>query len=418
LGSYKLDRIIILIVFFLISCTKVQPIRVIGDIPLHTYVSSLDDLKKLNSKYEISNILLIGEDGVSVEISPSSISELFLRWDKAWNLDSETLPSFIKIKNLSKIAVESNYLNHSFAHYDGFDYKNFITNYDYILLNSEFIGSADKNNHKVNKYITNINNGYFHDITSDSLLVIFSSGQEMYIENNKFTDIKFNLDCWTLDDSHVSIIWEDSPISSLNDLSNIISDQSHKNSLLLICLDGFGYFMWENLVNSNHHCYLTTLNFKPTRAIYPPKTKTSLSVIGKETNNNLFNHLNFSNGVIIEEDKAFYTSKYDIILNNKNDSINIDESIFYKAIEYLENSFNFVFVHFHSIDDTAHKYGTYSLETIKAILQVSEYVEELMKKSSNTIIFSDHGLHNSKFSGIHGTNRLEDMLALYYIEEL
>lgn len=77
---------------------------------------------------------------------------------------------------------------------------------------------------------------------------------------------------------------------------------------------------------------------------------------------------------------------------------------------------DFLFIHFHGIDDAGHTYGIDAPEYAAAIQYVDQAVGQIISKlpqNSLLIIFSDHGMHNSNSPaklGEHGHLYSEDML--------
>lgn len=81
-----------------------------------------------------------------------------------------------------------------------------------------------------------------------------------------------------------------------------------------------------------------------------------------------------------------------------------------------------MFVHFHGIDDANHDYSPYSTESKEKILEVEQYISELIKDyDGNVIIISDHGSvtieDNGTKTGKHGVFRVEDMFVPFFFFE-
>ena len=83
----------------------------------------------------------------------------------------------------------------------------------------------------------------------------------------------------------------------------------------------------------------------------------------------------------------------------------------------------FIFAHFHEIDDAAHAEGPVGLACMEKLRETDAYIEELSGIFSGEILLiSDHGIHETEDGGDHGENPccdaanpydMEDMLAVW-----
>jgi hypothetical protein len=199
------------------------------------------------------------------------------------------------------------------------------------------------------------------------------------------------------------------PDISLNSIQEEIHNQDYNSPLMLICIDGYGFNMYEFAIANHIETFLTNNDIKPLLSVYPPKTINALNLVGKGKKDKLFEGIKAKSGIILTEKKVFYTSKYEIKLHST------DEETFQKALIEMENSYSFIFIHFKNIDYTAHEFGHLANETMQAIQQVSTYIETLMIYNKyKIIIFSDHGFHSENGKGIHGENIEDDMIGIYW----
>ena len=92
-----------------------------------------------------------------------------------------------------------------------------------------------------------------------------------------------------------------------------------------------------------------------------------------------------------------------------------------RAIE--EGIPDFLWIHFHGVDDVGHTYGTGVQEELDKMREVDGYVRDIcqaLPPDTLVIIGSDHGMHNEsggERAGNHGTLRLEDMLVPFWVIE-
>ena len=94
-----------------------------------------------------------------------------------------------------------------------------------------------------------------------------------------------------------------------------------------------------------------------------------------------------------------------------------DDNTFANAMRAIEQGMpDFLWVHFHGVDDYGHTYGVGGPEEPKKMTEVDGYVRQIgqaLPPDTLVIIGSDHGMHNEpggERAGNHGTLRPEDML--------
>ena len=113
----------------------------------------------------------------------------------------------------------------------------------------------------------------------------------------------------------------------------------------------------------------------------------------------------------------------DLVLStDDNHSGTNDDEVFQNALNKIRQGMHdFLWVHFHGIDDTGHTYGPWSPETIQRVEAIDGYVKQLLDASpSNTLflITADHGMHTGnegQRTGEHGNLIAEDMLIPLFI---
>jgi len=107
-----------------------------------------------------------------------------------------------------------------------------------------------------------------------------------------------------------------------------------------------------------------------------------------------------------------------------------DEEVLANAQMALESEPDLIFVHFHEIDEAAHKSGppasfpfptleklTKSILTHEKIKEIDGYVRVLVEGyDGRVIITADHGMHETEEGGDHGQFLAEDMIVPYIIK--
>jgi hypothetical protein len=433
MGKSASDKVIfLLLLILLVSCSQPATLPVFGDIPNQTYISSLKCLQQLADQHNIRRILFTTRDNVSVEVSVNSLSEIDIKFQKeTWNITSETLPQTINLRDIVHIVVESDFIDNQLALFDYINEFKYITLYNHYKSLLDFVGTSEKNDHTIRKYTLKNHDKSINQTAlvlrefsrdAENFLVIYHSGLEKTI--NK-VDLKVDMvaNAWYIGEEQISIIWKNPP----KGVSTLIQDINRTElPLLLILVDGLGYFMHSNAsTHASEHWEengrffikmaegrLTTRNIEPLRIVFPPKTRNAMVALGSDSpRRELFTNIQTEKGVIITDSIVPYTSKFPIRQHRSGGGV--DERIFETAKKYVNDNYDFIFVHFHSIDDVAHEHGPYSKMTRDQINIVEDYIEQLMNlRPVNTIIFSDHGLSAVKNHGEHGKNRIEEMVGV------
>ncbi|MCL2064804.1 MAG: alkaline phosphatase family protein [Candidatus Cloacimonetes bacterium] len=419
-----------IIIFFcvFVGCRKEPTLPIFGDIPIGTSITSLDDLQELVTIHNISNIFLVTKDSIAVEMRIASLSELNIVYKKGqWDIKSETLPRTTNLKDLHYIAVESDFQDYRLALFNGVDKQEHLSAYQGIKKEFEVIGTSSMNGHSIWKY-EYVSPYYYFICNADTLLTVFKNGNESFFTPTELSDIlifekthwkiksiKDKVDFSTNDSEIVTILWENYPNESIFDIYTKLYTLNRSNlPTLLILIDGLGWNMVENAKARNRSVFFENLDLKPMRVKYPPKTRTVMALIETWFHEIEKNVADLLRAVIIQNDRSYLSTKIPIILNtDRNNDGFIDDEVFETAMEYIKMDYDFILVHFKSIDDVSHVYGPYSENTIQRIEQVCFYVQKLMDSwEGAVIIFSDHGQHNQGFQGNHGVNRIEDMVGI------
>ena len=293
------------------------------------------------------------------------------------------------------------------------------------LKEYELLGISKKNNHFAKKF--NWSNKFKLNFEKDSLLAIFTNGTEHWFKINKneeLANLKRESHYFILEEDTVLALWTDPPKMDVYKLHHFLKKKSIEDPILLIFLDSVGWRFWQHTTILKQSGFLSQFDLKPMRAAYPPKTKFNYWAVGtgenlsEESNENKifspFFDIN-KKGLIIEGDKLLFQSPFPQIsvLDINNDG-NIDEEIFQEAMKHLKEKYDFLFVHFHSVDDIGHKTGAYSNERIEQLKLVGEYIKDLSTNWEGQVyIFSDHGMHTESGKGVHYLPSEEDMIAIW-----
>lgn len=228
------------------------------------------------------------------------------------------------------------------------------------------------------------------------------------------------------------------PKASITDAYYDISNSLEDTDVLFILLDGFGYHQYIYALENG---YLPFLGKQPRAvkalSVYKPVTNAGLAAIitGKYPVENgvhsrrerelmvdsifkLAKDLN-KRTIYLEGDIGILKTEIQPVLHlDENKDGFTDDEVFESTMDAIREGYNFIFTHFHGIDDCGHTYGDLSKETMEFINRVDGYLEEIISKwKGKVIITADHGVHSTETGGDHGEFRYENMVVPYITAE-
>lgn len=122
---------------------------------------------------------------------------------------------------------------------------------------------------------------------------------------------------------------------------------------------------------------------------------------------------------LLEADIKILNSEIEPILHiDTNNDGDIDDEIYETAKKLASEDYDFIFIHFHGIDDRGHSYGPKDKRTMDYIVTIDGYLEEISNIWDGPIILTaDHGMHKIEDGGNHGICIKEDMVVPYFKKE-
>lgn len=428
--------IILLLIFS--ACSKKSTLTISGNIPQIKNINKTGNLHEIlqaefptiNSEFE--QILLIANDELAVEISFIALKEIQLIKDKhGFSSKTKILPEVCNIRGLKEIVIYRQTQENSVFLLEKNNTQAMISPYLARFSEYKILGESSKNDFESRKM--NFETDFSFESEADSLLIVFEDGSENWLYNLDFVErhstllykqiildnnrIKFN-------EKNISAIWRNPPKKSMKELHKYIIEASQKEPLLLILLDSFGWKYSQNLEALGLK-FFDDFSFYPLIASFPPRTKFNLFSVGTGKNlqtsidKKIFTEIanNTQNALIIEGDQILYESpvKQISVLDDNNDNF-IDEEIFNEAMKHISEPLDFLFVHFHSLDDVGHRTTAYSDERLEQLGKDEKYITDLSENwKGKVLLFSDHGMHTENGKGTHYNGCAEDMLAIWGI---
>lgn len=254
---------------------------------------------------------------------------------------------------------------------------------------------------------------------------------------------------------HVSI--NNSEIKDINDVKDIKGIYLYENyhsitdayyftkefmdkgeKVLTVLLDGFSLGQYNYAVENNYISFLNNYYNNEALSVYTPVTNAGYAAIltGQTPDKNGVHDRSFREMKVdsvfkyaIENNKDSILLEGDIkILNTEieprlhidiNKDGDTDDEMFNSAMaaaSEVSEDYDFIFIHFHGIDDRGHSYGPYSNEAMDYIKKIDSYIEQIsLNWDGKIILTADHGMHETKEGGNHGECRAQDMIVPFFI---
>lgn len=407
--------------------------------------SIIEKIKPLMAEYDL---IIKSDDYFSVRLSGEGLEGTHLVYDQneKWVYLSEVHPKNSKVKNINEIIIVSKVVDYGLG-LNIIDAEETI-NYSLGALHSrgyQLVPMIDGNTSKtvdgkryeidVMKYKKMIPLNNLADTEASTIMVATRTGEFEYLSNqdiyvlldsNNLGIYDYNRD--TTYSDVVGVMLNPPDMSNLEIYGMVEKYLENEEKVLLILVDGFSYFQYQDYVMDNPDFYMSGIetSYKST-TVYKPVTNSGMTAIltgvkpaisgvldrsyREVKSKTIFeraDELNKSN-ILIEGDINILNISVETILNfDKNKDGFFDDDVFDSAMENLDK--DLVFVHFHNVDDSGHDTGPDSKETLERIKVTDGYIRQLADSwSGKLIIVSDHGMHKTEEGGDHGDFIAQDM---------
>jgi hypothetical protein len=222
-------------------------------------------------------------------------------------------------------------------------------------------------------------------------------------------------------------VWADAPGISVTDTASEALLALEKNRVLVILLDGLGYYDIKELKPA----FLSGKNPMPARTVMPSVSSVALAAVltGKLPSENgiqaekmrepsvddmfaVASKMGKTSAMVEGSTKLINTSVEQLLNPDVNGNGSTDDEVFACAKKQLDDGVELVFVHFHGYDDIAHTHGPLSKEASLKMEELDDYVRQLCTGFYGTVLVTaDHGQHriDGDKLGEHGEFRLRDM---------
>ncbi|MFZ5969091.1 MAG: alkaline phosphatase family protein [Bacillota bacterium] len=457
----------------------VPPLRIVGDIEnCITYQNVDKGMQRYNIQYDNSRIkamkledmvgkavpvtqnydlLLVGEDGLVSRIPGTNLEESYISFspERGWEAINLRHPISSNIKRMKEIIVVSNENSWEYGLNIIEQDKNILNitpgqlYFQNMLMHPYFEGKSSKEQDgqiyetsifTLRKVIS------IHDVVEDmqidKILLMGKDGDYGYDDGTGFLEWKDHTIDYVYSDGkgrikNVAGVLINPPTETVMDAYyDALHYLENDEKVMILYLDGFGYHQYEYAMDHGYLPYLGGLSkAKKVTTVYQPVTNAGFAamITGKPPSENgvysrkqkdlrstsIFGKVKQQNkeGVLIEGDIGILNTEIPPILcSDRNGNGSTDDEIIEAALDNLQQGHDFIFVHFHGIDDYGHTYGDLAEETMDMIGTTDGYVENLITDwDGKVIITSDHGMHPNTDGGGHGSFRYEDLMIPYWV---
>ncbi len=394
------------------------------------------------------SVLLVGKDGLTSEISNNKLNDCHIAYTDAlgWQHITNSYPISSRIKLIDKIVVVSNDVKNDYAGFSDDQQTTFLSagsiyksGYSHVL---NFEGKSEIGGETVTVYTRTVtvplsqlldfessigiytkDGNSFHDRPNENSAVLFLDNSISYIKSSG--EIVEN----------VAGIVSDPSLFSISELyGDILRFIQNGEKVFVIELDGFGKNIYDKADEQGFIPFISSLDLQTANAFYPTISNVNLAtmVTGKKP---------FETGVLKRGDKEFNgqdifevlkeqgkTSVYiegsmtlldtsiQPILSVPKEGESSDVAVFNNTLEAIKQNPDFIYTHFHGIDDDATEFGPYSEQNMATVQQIDSFVKQLADIFDGTIIIiADHGVDEFEDAGAHGFVSKNNIIVPYII---
>lgn len=225
------------------------------------------------------------------------------------------------------------------------------------------------------------------------------------------------------------------PEGSITDAYYDMKEHIIYENVLFLLLDGFGYHQYEYAKENGFLPFLKDYEATKAMSVYRPVTNAGLAAIitGRTPEyNGVYSRKQrelqvgsiFKLALELERNTAYVEGNIGILNTEIQPILNLDENkdgytddeVYRCILEAIEDKKQFIFAHFHGIDDANHSCGPLSDEAMERIRTIDSYIEDIVSIWDGIVIITaDHGVHNVEDGGDHGDFRYEDLIVPYII---
>ncbi len=408
-----------------------------------------DVIKAASPRATGYSLLLIGVDGLASMIEGDDLASCYIAYSEqyAWECVNLNHPISSKIKMLHEIVVitHEGVLDPAATGLVDEQGSRAITagqlrlaGYNYAL---EFEGHSDISGHGVTVFTPHKRVPLTNQLQAENQVCVMGRNGEISYDR-KFSANSLEIGKTTLGYSDkledIAGIMANPPMTNITEVNRDALYMINKGeSVLVIELDGWGYEMFSEATRLGKQPFLSSLKVSQALAVFPPISPVGLaSMLTGQTPDKHGIHDRDNKDVAVEdifatiakmgktaayvegETSLIKTSLTPILSPDLNSQNGTDDDVYENAKIAAAKTPDFLFVHFHGIDDVATSDEPLAQSTMDKIAEVDNYVSQLVGNwNGKVIVTADHGLHKTEGGGSHGFFCREDMVVPYIITE-
>jgi hypothetical protein len=377
------------------------------------------------------SVFFSSPDGVMAQIPLSEIDHdchLSLTSENGWQFHSDIHPRQSGIKHMDKIVICAEETVSSQKCFRVIHDKNFFTLTYGQLFNAEALtfsvleGEAKMHEATTKVYsrrtLIPLSNYLINMVATmqKEVLAYYNDGSQNMIDINGYLEWRGNSVDYIAPDKisrnkDIIGIWLAAPVASITDIAAIAIDKSRSGKVMIILLDGAGYY---NLLEHAPE-FLSSYSMVPMRTVMPSISNVSLAalvtgqipIVNGVTARNMRDLLvddifkvAVDSGLkcaVVEGNSQIINMSIKQALNpDLNGDGYTDDEVMATALSLISEGTDFILVHFHGFDDVAHTYGPSSDQAAAKLYLLDNYVAELCENFIGTVLVTaDHGQHTS-----------------------
>ena len=431
----------------------VETVINLGNIQEYEGLGFVENEITLNSILDIANpynndfnVLIVGNDGLMAEINGAKIDDCTLGYKDpvGWYSITKKHPVSTKIKDIKEIVIISNETDYDKG-INIFTTEANIINITpgnlYLMRNEVFPYIDGKSKKEIDEDTYSVTvikerkllaiKGLL-DIGVDQMLAFGGQGEyenisDGYLELFENQINYINIDTREYIKNLKGILVNPPNISNMDLYYDVEHYLSSDEDVLVFFVDGLSYGQFSQSSLSSIY------KGKKANTVYKPVTNAGFAamITGKPPIENGVLNRKYRDlksdtifdiseklgkkAYLVEANLKILNTKLEPVLNidNNKDGL-LDDDIYRKSLELIEDKPNLMMVHFHSVDDFGHTFGDIADETLGEIELINTYIEDLKQKwEGQIIITADHGMHSIENGGYHGSARFEDIIIPY-----
>ena len=411
---------------------------------------TLGDIVDTAQPYAADNTVVIrGSDGLLAEVDAGQLDGMHITYtaENGWEMINDFHPPSSNIKNITEVWVVAQDTVREIA-------VNVITADENLVsltpgqffmqqtgFEPLFHGKSDVDGYHVAVY-TERRFIDVVDITPDAgdVLVMGEEGGYLYdVSPGRITLIGNTL-YYVCSDGKTSmedvrgVLINPPGASNMDAFQESINNLTHDVRTMVVLIDGFSYGQYTYAADNGIIPFIASLeNAKQATTVYKPVSHAGLAAMltGQPPCDNGIYQRDMSELLVpdifervdgMDKTAAYIEGNVNILNTSLRATLNADrdddgltdDEVFESAMEAVGSDADFIFVHFHGVDDLGHDYGDIAEPTMDKLREVDGYVKALADSfSGRLIITADHGMHKTSDGGSHGVFRYEDIIIPY-----